>query len=128
MDTMVHLGVFDNQSFDSRESSLRAIAYRVFDGKTNCFPFAFRMTNLTSYFTDEEYTEVLEHFDELRNRSLKNSKTKTAVDKKDLTTFKRLKKEHYLKMMGNHFLNLPLGGTERFEERLDKFLGYHPCW
>jgi len=81
--------------------------------------------NNVSYFTDEEYTEVLEHFDELRNRSLKNSKTKTAVDKKDLTTFKRLKKEHYLELMGNHFKTLPLGGTDRFIERLDKFLVYH---
>jgi hypothetical protein len=38
---------------------------------------------------------------------------------------KRLKKEHYLDLMGNHFKTLPLGGTERFEERLDKFLVYH---
>jgi hypothetical protein len=68
---------------------------------------------------------VLQQFNVLHDRSLKNKNDKITKKNNYLTTFGRLKKEHYLKLMGNHFKTLPLGGTERFKERLDKFLVYH---
>jgi len=80
---------------------------------------------IISYFTDEEYTIVLKQFNTIKDRSIKNKEENIKKEKDDYATFKKLKKPHYISLMGKHFFSSPLGTSPRFDDRINQFLDYH---